>query len=452
MKISNTYKLILGAGTILMLLLACSLPLSAAAPTPTPQPALPSSTAPAAATPPGAGSASATPEAALPSPTPPEPVAPTKTPGGPDFSGMERIKPLTPGAKFKITFIEMQNQTGGWAIGGAQDPGSHILITQDGGKSWRDVSPPEPLQTGDPDAKKAHAFFLDDQTAWVTYSTRDSFLIPDETWIWFTQDGGANWEARGGFPMSGMEEFFTISDLFFIDRDNGWLLAGVGAGMSHYYASLYRTADGGANWERIADPSGENPLQLCAKTGMAFGDSFTGWITRNCMGVMDGAHVLGTGNGGALWNFFDLPPSDQDPDRFKLQGYCYSHSPQFYSPVSGSVAVTCIEYADDNSKVETSYIYTSIDSGFTWSSSGYPGGALLVLDNDFAFALGRDIYRTHDGGASWQLVKTVNWDGQFSFVSQTHGWAVAREGDEIALVYTENGGGKWDLIEAVIVP
>ena len=52
------------------------------------------------------------------------------------------------------------------------------------------------------------------------------------------------------------------------------------------------------------------------------------------------------------------------------------------------------------------------------------------------WALGRDIYRTVDGGATWSFVHAVTWDGQFSFVDDQHGWAVARNEQEIALVRT----------------
>ncbi len=49
---------------------------------------------------------------------------------------------------------------------------------------------------------------------------------------------------------------------------------------------------------------------------------------------------------------------------------------------------------------------------------------------------------TVDGGATWSFVHAVTWDGQFSFVDDQHGWAVARNEQEIALVRTENGGVK----------
>jgi len=51
---------------------------------------------------------------------------------------------------------------------------------------------------------------------------------------------------------------------------------------------------------------------------------------------------------------------------------------------------------------------------------------------------------------SWVKIKTVNWDGQFSFVNQKFGWAVAIANDSIALVFTQDGGRTWQLIEPTI--
>jgi hypothetical protein len=55
--------------------------------------------------------------------------------------------------------------------------------------------------------------------------------------------------------------------------------------------------------------------------------------------------------------------------------------------------------------------------------------------------MGRNSYRSADDGKSWTFIKSVNWDGQFSFSDPQYGWAIARSNTEIALVKTVNGGG-----------
>ena len=70
--------------------------------------------------------------------------------------------------------IEMFTETAGWAIGGEEDPGKLVLITRDGGNTWTDVSPPEPVSNIQ---KIAFGFFLDADTAWVTYAYVEYFNI-----------------------------------------------------------------------------------------------------------------------------------------------------------------------------------------------------------------------------------------------------------------------------------
>jgi photosystem II stability/assembly factor-like uncharacterized protein len=59
------------------------------------------------------------------------------------------------------------------------------------------------------------------------------------------------------------------------------------------------------------------------------------------------------------------------------------------------------------------------------------------------------MYETRDGGETWELIKTVSWDGQFSFIDEQNGWAIARNQDEIALVRTEDGGRTWSQLDPI---
>ncbi len=73
-----------------------------------------------------------------------------------------------------------------------------------------------------------------------------------------------------------------------------------------------------------------------------------------------------------------------------------------------------------------------------------------MLDREIGWAVARQIYQTLDGGRTWRLIKSVTWDGQFSFVSAELGWAVARSGEERALVQTADGGRTWQLLDPVV--
>ena len=97
-------------------------------------------------------------------------------------------------------------------------------------------------------------------------------------------------------------------------------------------------------------------------------------------------------------------------------------------------------------------MYTTQDLGETWQHTLLPSPveSLLFLNENEGWAFGREYYKTTDGGLNWVKVKSVNWDGQFSFVDPMTGWAVARNLDEIALVKTTNGGQTWQIIEPVM--
>jgi photosystem II stability/assembly factor-like uncharacterized protein len=373
----------------------------------------------------------------------------TETPTPTEEFAVLPIPEFPTGEPVVISTIKMFTGTAGWAIGGDEDPGDLVLVTQDGGETWTDASPPEQL-TGE--MKKATGFFLDADTAWVTYSYVDTFTIPENPVVWYTSDGGETWEAKGTLDTQGLVEFYSLQHFTFVDENNGWLMTIVGAGMNKAYFLLFHTEDGGANWALIQDPTTGSGMDSCPKTGMAFGDASTGWVTRDCAGLIDGAHVFSTGNGGELWNYIELPPPESAPDGLMMPNMCRTHSPTFTSPTSGLVAVSCVQFNADDTKTETHYIYTSTDSGLSWEGgTPYPGGEILVMGGGFAFAFGKDISRSSDYGETWEYVSSIDWEGQFSFIDQQTGWAVARSEGNVALVKTTDGGVTWDLLGPVVV-
>jgi photosystem II stability/assembly factor-like uncharacterized protein len=230
----------------------------------------------------------------------------------------------------------------------------------------------------------------------------------------------------------------------------GWLAVVVGAGMSHEYSYLFRTDDFGLSWEWLIGPDSyaSGNFQICCKTGMAFLDGGTGLVTYTA-GPNEGVLVDWTDDGGGTWESQPLPaPTGLDAVDFNGIG-CSTHSPMLFSPRSGLVALECRLEGGEAAGVSgsTSFIYRTEDVGASWQSMPSPGGALQVFNDRVGLALGRDLYLTRDGGESWTKIKSVNWDGQFSFVDEDLGWAVARSGDAIALVRTADGGRSWSELQ-----
>ncbi len=371
-------------------------------------------------------------------PAPPPTQPPQKLPLG------IGIPHMNAGEAVVISMIDMFSETRGWAIGGEEDPGNHILYTVDGGNTWADVTPPElNPSVGEPE-KKAFGFFLDKTTAWVTYYLANG-TIPDMPIIWYTTDGGTSWSGSPPLDTQVSMEHYSPIFLYFVNQNTGWFIVAVGAGMSHQYSVVYQTQNGGGSWEMIHDPMNSIYLQTCCKTGLSFADTQTGLITFE-QGPYAEPYVEWTYDGGLTWEHETLQPLSNFPDML-TNGYCNGHSPHLFSSQIGMFALDC-----KNFKTYTTdyYIYKTHNGGTTWDGDEYPGGGLTCFDANNCFALSREIHKTTDGGATWEHVSTVYWDGQFSFVNPDLVWAVVRSDTGIALVKSTNGGELWEMLTAVI--
>lgn len=344
-----------------------------------------------------------------------------------------------------ITSISMLDTTVGWAIGGRNGSSDRVLHTGDGGQSWRDVTPPEPAPAQGKPNKIAVGFFLDTDTGWVTYHFSDYFHKPVAATVWRTGDGGRTWQSSEMLAV-GDAEFYLPSHIWFVDSRNGWLLVHVGAGMQKDYVMIFKAANGGQRWQRIIDPYRNPDIQSCDKTGMEFADAQTGLMTKDCHGVIAGAFIHWTHDGGLTWQEQPLPSPSSDPGLFESSAACGTYWPTLFSAESAVLAVKCVRYRDDI-RQEVNFVYRTADAGQTWQATPYPGGALQFVDAGTGWALTRDIYKTEDGGQSWTRISAVDWDGQFSFVNQQQGWAVARSEAEIGLVHSADGGQTWQLLQ-----
>ena len=420
---------------------ACQRPASRA-PTATPAPKMTPSQTPATEV-----SASPSPE-----PIPTEAThVPAELPPAPPTPSSPPLAHLSAGTEITLTYIDMTDEARGWAIGGRAAGDAHVFVTADGADTWRDVTPPQPRSE---EPLRAAGFFADTERAWVLYFEAPAAgPMPGgviSLVVWRTADGGATWSASTPVGVEFIGSEFAPPVLQFTDADNGWLLANFGgAGMHRYPVYLLASEDGGQTWFAQEEPYSGEYLQGCLKTGMSFSTNQTGVATiSNC--PVDGPFTLWTRDGGWTWQDFELPlPADGPPEWFGV--YCETHSAAWLSAEQALVAADC-HWSEGEKLTDKSWIYLTPDSGAAWGSRSYPGGPVLFLDVSRGWALGRDIHWTADGGRTWRLVKTVAWDGQFSFVDEELGWAIARSEDDIALVRTRNGGESWLIVEPEVAP
>ncbi len=375
------------------------------------------------------------------------PVPPTRTPRVEDTPTATQA--ALEGEPIVLQFIEMVNSSMGWGFSRDAMGVDRVLETIDGGQTWRDVSPPVAAPEQSEQTKTALGYFPNSSTAWIIYQVNPSFFIPDELNVWYTTDRGRNWTTSAALAIPPDSEFHELSDLHFIDPRNGWLISHVGVGMNHDYFTMFATTDAGESWQLVVDPFMTPDIQGCLKTALSFVNASTGWLTVDCQGVLAGAFIYQTVDGGISWETIQRPTQEEDPSLFS-RAFCGTHTPLWSAPESGTVSLKCVP--EDDFTAEENYIYRTEDGGLSWQILPMPEGDLLMLDDQVGWALSSDIHQTLDGGRTWNYLSTVTWEGQFSFTSRLAGWAIASDGEENALVRTSDGGISWQLLEPVLIP
>jgi photosystem II stability/assembly factor-like uncharacterized protein len=360
-----------------------------------------------------------------------------------------RYPHLAAGTPLNIYSVKMIDAQNGWGIGGDGAYADHVLRTADGGHSWQDATPPEKAPAA-PNTKAAVGYFSDMQNAWVVYYS-SSFSDPSalKPIVWHTSNGGAEWTPSVEVDISD-DESFIVDSMQFVDANNGWYLAHVGAGMSHDYIQMFHTTDAGSTWTIVIDPMKNQDLQGCYKTGFTFSDVQNGWLTGDCNGVKSGLFLQHTTDGGAAWTEVSLPAPSDTPDLYTREDVdCGSYYPRFIDDKNGRLAVKCTYAGEDPARV-VNYLYTTADAGGTWSISSYPGGQLSFSSLDSGLALGQQVNATGDGGNTWTKLTDLNWDGVFSMADAANGLAYSKKEGKSVLYTTSDGAKTWTQVDPVI--
>lgn len=166
-----------------------------------------------------------------------------------------------------------------------------LLITADGGASWRVATPPAMALTG-----ALAVVFRDPLTGWVAEVAPQT---PGAVRVAATTDGGRTWRVR-------VHALFAVNDpagqasalaMHWLDRNTGWLVVRQATSSNFNQGTLFGTQDGGASWQRLALPGGE-PVYFISAT--------TGWTA----GGPNGNTWFRTDDGGHTWAIVALPYTD----------------------------------------------------------------------------------------------------------------------------------------------
>ena len=351
----------------------------------------------------------------------------------------ERFPLLTPGSKITMREIVMLDTSLGWGIAFASDGIGHVLKTEDGGTTWGEITPPEPLNAGSSWFYPVVNFF-DPDHGHVSY--------PGSDLVWSTADGGRTWHPyRLAYTTQGGALITSL------DADHAWLFQFLDAGMQKVYTAVYATSDGGISWTMLLDPTtaADHSIQGFDKTGADFYDSNNGILTRFFRGVTPFVSLDQTEDGGTTWQPLEVPPPPSAPDAFDSCA-CGYYDPDLAGPLEITAKLECQCFQEGGSYTKN-YLYNTADGGENWEIQYIPEGELNKISGSTYYVINREIYKTTDAGVNWDLVKTVNWDGQLSFADENTALGIAYDpdDDQYALVKTTDGCASFQIVTPQVI-
>lgn len=360
------------------------------------------------------------------------------------------------GDPVQIYQVGLRTLTEGWGLGRVNYLDSdHILYTTDGGNTWRDVTPPQPISEG---PLLASVNFLDKDRALVIYFPQDHNILVEDPFVWRTADRGESWQAGELLDTSGLTQAFLPRQLIFAFpsgapgslQQDGWLSVSVGTGQNQHATALYQTSDGGQTWSRILDPFTGHSLQTCHKNAFAFADAKNGWAALDCQGSVSGPALAYTTNGGSAWGDVQLPPPPDHPALFEESANCYTHSPYRFGLDRGTVGIVC--ESSDQAEADLNFLYLTDDGGQTWQAKPAPLGQFSFYTWMQGYLAGSTIYSTDDRGTTWVPRADVQWFGELNFINSQVGWVVAHYQGATLLMSSRDGGATWNELSPVIGP
>ncbi len=183
--------------------------------------------------------------------------------------------PQSVGTDASINDIYFRNKEDGYLLAG-----SSILVTEDGGETWRTSQQFTPKQFGGALPELYSVRFTGKKKGWIVGSVSRRDVVVDSLLL-STTDGGASW-VRQRAPVSD-----ELIHLDFAGDKRGWIVGTKGV--------ILYTADGGASWAR--QRSGTNATLY----HVDFDDGDLGWA------VGERGTILRTEDGGQTWTKIDMP-------------------------------------------------------------------------------------------------------------------------------------------------
>lgn len=224
-------------------------------------------------------------------------------------------------------------------------------------------------------------------------------LDPDHAWVlaggklFLTVDGGKRWQERPAPSDNAL--------LAFIDAERGWALVSNGAAAGSQSVTLSRTTDGGVTWTSIAHagPGEGSAIPFGgSKYGLTFLDQRKGWLAWE-KPVPGKLSLLRTTDGGLSWQEQAVPV-----DAAYHELFLHAYQPFFLDKEIGYLPVSVITGFEESRFL----LYRTEDGGDSWQSLGVtPELVTRFTSTKRGWALGpKGLLTSDDGGATWSLVAT----------------------------------------------
>ncbi|EGW41784.1 BNR/Asp-box repeat family protein [Desulfosporosinus sp. OT] len=270
-----------------------------------------------------------------------------------------------------------------------------------------------------------------------------------------TTDGGFSWQVVT--PLVGKGEAFGLIEDF-VDADQAWVAIS-SRNEEKVHILVFHTTDGGQTWHKTELPQGAKNRGPFYWGAITFTDSRHGWLMavysqHNCP-----AELFKTIDGGITWiqiaSVYDL---------VKNNGLPFGGEISFRDPKIGWL----VGRLDPSIQL----LYRTQDGGLTWQRQklklpvGYESGELSVRDSPVFFSANEGLltaiyvpkngqgnsatilYTTKDGGQTWQSRTPLQFQGIVDFTDAYNGWSWQwKTSAKKELYHTSDGGKTWTGIE-----
>lgn len=318
-----------------------------------------------------------------------------------------QTNPLGSGDSAMVGKIQFVSATEGWISLGS---GARLLHTTDAGANWTVVKMSVTDSVASLSDPGVNLSFVNSTTGWVIKSFGNDFSNMTGAVIYKTTNGGIDWQ-RKIISQNDGDLGFQIQ---FIDANIGWAtVANLNSGIGY----IYKTTDGGNNWNVISSGS----FRM-----FYFVDAMNGWsISLGADSPPPPYYIMRTTDGGATW------------------------STQFTDNTQGEfITLHIVDLTNGWVVGRNGKVLTTTNGGTNWNLvtntgiiAGQSSKSVYFLDSNTGWFSTKDddgyaiIKHTTDRGASWSTQVTPLQDPQggnsvFSmcFYDAQNGWLAADYG------------------------